>query len=233
MPLSQVRHIFFDLDHTLWDFETNSTNALSSLYDSHDLAGRKIPNKLRFLDHYKTVNEYAWGRYREGKMTKAVLRTYRFEKTLTAFGVNDAVLAEKMASEYLEISPYQKTLMPGAIEVLEHLQSQYALHIITNGFEEVQHIKLEQSGLAPFFKEIITSEQVNARKPSPIIFDHSLKRGNCSAEESLIIGDNLEADILGGRAAGWKTIFYNPHQTPHNEKLEFEVAHLNELKALL
>jgi len=228
--LKRYKHLFFDLDHTLWDFEKNSAEALFEVYVSYKLKERGVEDFKRFHLRYIHHNEFYWSKYRLGLVDKSTLRVERFHQTLKEFGLNSRNLAKGMEEDYLSISPYKQNLFPGAMEVLSHLGKNHRMHIITNGFNEVQFIKLRQSGLEPFFEEVITSEQVGARKPSPHIFEVAIKRANAKLEESCMIGDNLEADIQGAINVGMDHVFFNPI----GQKREIEVTHeIRELKELL
>jgi putative hydrolase of the HAD superfamily len=168
-----------------------------------------------------------------GNIHKKVLRSMRFYKTLAHFGCNDAYLASQMGDMYLDISPKKTALLPNAIEVLDYLAGKYVMHIITNGFEEVQHTKLECAGLAPYFDLIMTSELASARKPDPIIFQLAMLKTGATAPDSLMIGDDLIADIGGARSLWMDQVFYNPEGLAHSEEVTHEITDLIELKTLL
>ena len=167
-------------------------------------------------------------------VTKEKLRHGRFYDALKEFGIDDAALAETMAQNYLDISPRKTTLFPAAIEVLAYLQKKYALHLITNGFAEVQWIKLEHSGLKPFFEHIIISEEVGTQKPDKAIFEIAMERAKTNTTECVMIGDNYNTDIVGAKSAGMDQIFFNPKK---NRSRRLEVTHeinsLLELKEIL
>lgn len=229
----KYEHIFFDLDHTLWDFKTNSRNALEQLHEEFILL--RSP-KLKFNDfyyRYVEVNDHWWQQYRMGKVGKQDLRGGRFRDTLQHFGITDEVLTETLAHEYTARSPYQTTLFPGAIETLETLVERgHILHIITNGFEEVQHIKLSESKLRTYFDQVITSEMVKARKPEPQIFDHAFKLSGAKPSESLMIGDSLIADIRGAELAGMDQVYFNPEGNKHDYSPTYEIRELEEMLEL-
>ncbi len=231
--VKKPEHLFFDLDHTLWDFETNSRLALADIYVLFGLEGRGIAEVAHFKTVYRGINEMLWKAYRMGNIRKNELRVLRFAKTLEHFGVRDLVLAEKIGDAYVEISPQKTTLMPNTLDVLDHLAGKYRMHIITNGFEEVQHIKLERSGLAGYFTEVITSEMASARKPDPEVFHLAMAMAGANAAASMMIGDDIEADVLGARNVGMHHVYYNPGQKPHEHALPFEIKDLDELRNLL
>jgi putative hydrolase of the HAD superfamily len=211
--LEAVEHIFFDLDRTLWDFETNSAETLTELYEEFGLAAKLHVDADTFIHEYKRINDIFWNDYRDGVITKEELRYARFEAAMKFFGHDDRQLASAIGEEYVWRSPRRTVVVPGAFEVLEYLKPKYRLHIITNGFEEVQHTKMQSSGLAPYFEEIINSETAGAKKPSPVIFNHALKRTGASAANSLMIGDHFEADIQGALDQGWKAVYFEPEDT--------------------
>jgi putative hydrolase of the HAD superfamily len=225
------KHIFFDLDRTLWDFDTNSRQALEELYAASDLEGRAPFDA--FLKVYQETNEMLWRAYRMGNVTKRSLRSLRFAKTLEHFGIRDAQLSERMGQAYIELSPKKTALLPNTIETLDYLSSRYKLHIITNGFEEVQHIKMEHSGLRPYFTEVITSERAAAKKPSPEVFLLAFHLAKATAPESLMVGDDLEADMAGARAVWMDHVYFNPDRRPHSEPVTHEISDLGELRNLL
>jgi putative hydrolase of the HAD superfamily len=227
------KHLFFDLDRTLWDFEKNSEQALLELIQYFKLEEKGIGTAQEFIRKYKAVNKHCWALYRKGQMEKAELRYRRFSETMESFGIRDEALAKSFGEGYIEISPKMTALVDGTTEVLNYLSEKYLLHIITNGFREVQYIKLENSGIGHHFDHIIISEDVGQKKPHRMVFDYALQRSGAKHRESLMIGDDLEADVLGARNAGWDQVFYNPEGIEHKEELVHEVKHLSELKTIL
>ncbi len=228
-----IKHIFFDLDRTLWDFEANSHQTLLELCTSHNLSDKGVEDYEAFIKNYKAHNEQLWDLYRVDKISQKDLRRERFERALVDYKIEDAELAAKIGEDYVAICPKKNKLFPYSIEVLEYLSQKYKLHIITNGFHEVQHIKLKHAGLIPYFDNIITSEQVGAKKPNPKIFNYALKKANTSAEESIMIGDDLEVDVLGAEEMGIQSIFFNPKKVKHNIDIVHEIFCLSELLVLL
>ena len=231
--MKKYKHIFFDLDHTLWDFETNSKQALQQIYDEQKLKERGIPIFENFHNRYVPINDRYWARYHNNIVSKEKLRLGRFHDTLKEFGVNDEALAETMAQSYIDISPKMTALFADAVEVLKYLQEKYTLHLITNGFAEVQWIKIEHSGLKPFFEHIIVSEEVGTQKPDKAIFEIAMERAKTNKDESIMIGDNYNTDIVGARNAGMDQIFFNPKKNRKREPVTFEISTLIELKEIL
>ena len=226
------KHIFFDLDRTLWDFETNSHETLLEICNKYNLRELGIESYPEFIKKYKHINEKLWDLYREDKITQKDLRRERFQQTLELYSIKDSNLSERVGEEYIEICPRKTKLYPHTFEILDYLKSKYQLHIITNGFHKTQHIKLEHSNLTPYFHQIITSEQVGVKKPNPRIFEFSLSKANASSEESIYIGDDLEVDILGCQNCGIDGVYFNPNQIAHKENPIYEINCLSELKEL-
>ncbi len=231
--MNKYKHIFFDLDHTLWDFETNSKQALRQIFEEQKLSERGVPSYEKFHSTYLPINDRYWARYHNQIVTKEKLRLGRFLDTLREFNIDDTALAETMAQSYLDISPKMTALFADAMDVLKYLQEKYALHLITNGFAEVQWIKIEHSGLKPFFEHIIISEEVNTQKPAKEIFEIAMERAKTTAAESVMIGDNYNTDIVGARNAGMDQIFFNPKKNRKREPVTFEITTLIELKEIL
>lgn len=227
-------HIFFDLDHTLWDFNANSRAALASLHADF-LKERKVKFDFKkFYYTYQDVNDLWWQQYRNGKVRKSELRNGRFRDTLHRFGILDEELTEVLATEYVARSPYQTRLFPGALEILDLLRHKgHRLSIITNGFEEIQHIKIRESGMTDHFDHIITSEQVDARKPDNRIFAHALETAGVDPKDSVMIGDSLEADIRGAERAGIDQVYFNPKGKGHDFNPTFEIRALHELEGII
>lgn len=236
IPLRLVKRyndLFFDLDRTLWDFDANSKLALSEIYHAYGLEERGIGDIHSFIEVYTDINEKMWKAYRMGNIRKAELRSLRFAKTLEHFGCRDLPLGAKIGDAYIDISPMKTGLMPNAADILEHLAGAYRLHIITNGFDEVQGTKLQQSGIARYFTEVITSEMAAARKPDPTVFLLAFAKAGATAATSLMIGDDLETDISGARNVGMDQVYFNPEGRIHQQEITFEIADLAQLKHLL
>ncbi len=231
MATKQYKHLFFDLDHTLWDFERNSELTLERLYNEYNLGQYNIPGLAEFVAAYNLHNDVLWERFRKGYIKREELRWKRFWLTLLDFKIADTALAHELSIAYLEILPTQTALMPHAKELLEHCHSKgcYTMHMITNGFEATQRLKLQFSGIASYFTHIITSEKSNSMKPHADIFEYALKAAGASPEESIMIGDALEIDILGAINAGWDQVYYNPAKAPHTRKPTYEVHQLADL----
>jgi putative hydrolase of the HAD superfamily len=219
------KHLFFDLDHTLWDFDKNSENTLKQLYDEYELVNRGIPDFKEFMQVYKVHNDRMWERFRNGFIKREELRWKRIWLTLLDFKLADTALAYEMSAAYLEILPTQTVLTPYAKDLLEHCKAKnYTMHLITNGFETTQWQKLQFSGIASYFGHVITSEKSNSMKPHREIFDYALSATNAKLEESIMIGDALEIDVMGAFNAGWDQLYYNPAKLAHERKPTYEVC---------
>lgn len=228
------KHIFFDLDHTLWDFESNSGATLQKLHSEFKLATLGIPDFEQFRITYELHNEKFWERFRKGFIKRDDLRWKRMWHTLLDFKIANNELAHKMSEIYLELLPQQGKLMPYTIDILDYcLAKNYQLHLITNGFEVTQWQKMRTSGIDHYFQKVITSESSNSMKPMPAIFEYAMNTTGAALEESIMIGDAIEADILGAQAYGMDQVYFNPYKKPHSEKPTYEISCLSELKALL
>lgn len=227
-------HLFFDLDRTLWDFERNSNETMQELAEEHRLSERGIPSLDEFLVYYYRINDQLWVDYREGRVDQATLRIERFRRAFEQFGVDDPDLIHRFGNDYVRMSPLKNNLVENTLEVLDYLkQKNYRLHIITNGFNEVQHVKIKNAGLSPYFEEIITSERAGNLKPHPEIFAFAELLTNAEKSACLMIGDSLEADVVGARNAGWGQVYFNPDRIPHQEELDHEIQGLIQLKDIL
>jgi putative hydrolase of the HAD superfamily len=223
-----VTDIFFDLDHTLWDFEKNSGLAFNEIFIELN-----FPFSLDvFLKFYNPINHAQWKLYRENKITQEDLRFNRLNKTFEKLNYSASIgLIDKISEQYITYLSTFPHLFEGAIELLEALKSRFRLHIITNGFDKVQQFKIENSGIKSFFEFVFTAEKVGFKKPHPEIFIQSLKTVNTTAEASIMIGDSFEADILGALNQGMQAIHFNSHNEEVHAKCPI-VYSLAELKAL-
>ena len=228
------KDLFFDLDHTLWDFETKSKETIQELYTTHRLAELGIVDFDGFYNTYSAHNHRLWDRYTKGFIKQEELRWKRVYLSLLDFKVANEPLAKEMAQAYLEILPNKKHLFPYTIEILDYLkQKDYKMHLITNGFESVQFKKIKNSGIADYFIEVITSESSNSLKPHKDIFEYALKNANATVTDSIMIGDNESADIQGGINVGMDTIFVNHIQTTPTIPATYTITHLKELETIL
>ena len=207
--MKNITDVFFDLDHTLWDFDRNSALAFKAIFK---LNGIDIDFQ-EFLEVYSPINFKYWKWYREDRVTKAQLRYGRFKKTFDALGVQvtDDVI-DKLSDDYIDYLPNHNHLFDNAIEVLQYLKGKYRLHIITNGFEEVQTKKLVNSKIDHFFEAVVTSESAGVKKPHSKIFKYAFAKAKTTPQQSFMIGDTYEADIIGAENVGMQTICFNYHK---------------------
>ena len=229
----KYKHIFFDLDRTLWDFDAAAEVAFERIYEKYDLKSLGIPSAHEFHEVYHPLNEQLWVQYRADQITKDYLNRTRFVLPLAHYGIHDTELADHLSEDYVYWSPRIVRLVPGTMELLDYLKPKYHLHLITNGFQEVQHTKLSGSGLEPYFETLTVSEEVGVKKPNPEIFLYALRKAHATVEESLMIGDEMAVDIDGARAAGIDQLFYNPNREVVEGERTFEVHDLLEVTDLL
>lgn len=229
----KITHLFFDLDRTLWDFEKNSQIALTQLYNDLGLT-RFTKHYLQFFNQYQSINKELWVLYGKNKITKEELRDRRFIQTFEALGIHDVALAKKMAQGYLDISPNQTALFPGTMETLSALKDAgYHLNIITNGFKEVQLHKIINSRLAPFFEEVICSDEIGVQKPDRRVFDEAIRRADADRRTSVMIGDDMKADVLGAEAAEIQAVLFDPNVKRRYDNEIRRIENLEELPMLL
>lgn len=222
-----LKHIFFDLDQTLWDFDLNSELAFKQCFENQNIQ----LDFSTFIKTYEPINESYWKLYAEGKVTKEQLKYARLRDTFTImqYAISDEAI-DVLAESYLEILPHFNHLHQGTIEILDYLHPKFKIHIITNGFNEVSFRKIELSGIAKYFDKIITSENAGAKKPNPLVFHYALNEAKAFPHDSIMIGDNFEADVKGALSVGMKAIHYNYLDKIVDEEVE-TIKHLTELKA--
>ncbi len=223
-----TKHIFFDLDHTIWDFDRNAQETLLELYEAYQLKTLGL-NSNEFIEKYTENNHNLWQKYHLGEITKEKLRQDRFRTTFIELGVKPELVPLQFEEDYVKISPTKTNLFAGAEKVLTYLQNKYQLHIISNGFKETTLIKMNLSGLNPYFTNVIISEDVGFNKPDKIVFEHAINKADAKIEESIMIGDSLEADIRGAQNFGMKAIFFNPLNVEQPADVEWQILHLEEL----
>lgn len=221
-------HLFFDLDHTLWDYEACSNETLEELWLAYNLNERGVP-LMNFLQKFSEINEELWRQLHAGEINKDVIRNDRFPMILSELAIADNGIAIKMQQEYINVCPTKPYLIDGALELLESISGKYGLHIITNGFDEIQGVKLRSGGIEHFFEEVITSGRAGYQKPEKQIFDYAIEKANAQHENSLMIGDNPISDIEGAYLAGIDQVFFNPDNQQCPVKPTLEIKSLREL----
>jgi YjjG family noncanonical pyrimidine nucleotidase len=229
MKNTNIKDVFFDLDHTLWDFDKNSEITFETIFNrNHPTIETKI-----FIEKYVPINQACWKLYQYDKITHDELRYNRLKHSFDAmdYAISDEEI-ESIAQEYIQLLPENNHLFDGAFEVLDYLDQKYKLHIITNGFAEVQYKKLKNSNIGSYFQTITNSEMAGVKKPNPIIFEYALDLAKAKKESSIMIGDCLEADVQGALDAGLDAIFFNGSNVKVEQKIK-QVNHLLELKKYL
>lgn len=235
MSSTQVKvykNLYFDIDRTLWDLETNSKLTLSQLVDRH--LPELTPRFSEFLDIFYVINEKLWLQYRDGEIKKEVLQGERFGRAFKKMGIEVPLIAKQFGDDFMKEAPLKTGLFPYTIEVLEYLKNKgYRMFLLTNGFTNVQIIKIRESKIEPFFEKMVTSENAGYQKPHKKIFEHALKTVNAKKHESIMIGDDLDNDIGGAKKFGMDTVFFNPGKVLHSSQPTFEINCLRELKRIL
>ncbi len=232
LAYQMIKHIFFDLDHTIWDFDKNAQETLTELYDQYGLENLGLCSCEAFIDTYTENNQLLWADYHMGRITKEVLRAERFHKTFIQLGVAPENVPHQFEDDYVRMSPTKKNLFEGSEKVLAYLQEKYTLHIISNGFKETTLTKMNLCDLNPYFSSVIISEDVGVNKPDPAIFEFALEKAAALKEESIMIGDSIEADIRGAQDFGIRAIFFNPLKKEKPEDVTEQITHLEELMIL-
>jgi len=227
------KHILFDLDHTLWDFEKNSTEALLEVYDHFQLSRHNKFTAVEFILKFKEVNASLWDQYNLNKIEKEYLRNERFKLTLEGLGIQENEIPPEIGEIYIQLCPVKPHVIPHSFEVLDYLKPKYKLHIITNGFDDVQDIKLSHSKLKNYFDFIFTSERAGHKKPSKEMFEKAIEWLGADPEECIMIGDNPVTDIQGAINASLDVIYFNPGNLPHSLPVTYEIRSLIELKNIL
>jgi putative hydrolase of the HAD superfamily len=229
MKHNHITDIFFDLDHTLWDFDQNSLLAFDRIFiESHPTINTQV-----FIEIYAPINQACWKLYQVDKITHEELRYERLKQSFDAinYTISDEAI-HKIANDYIDFLPNNNQLFEGAIEILDYLKPKYNLHIITNGFAEVQYKKITNSGIGNYFKTITNSEMAGVKKPNPKIFKFALSLAKANLETSIMIGDCIDADVNGAINFGMKAILFNESNVKIPENIE-QINHLLELKKYL
>lgn len=236
MPENKYKHIIWDLDHTLWDFNTNSANCLREILEESGLLAFPIKDADRFIKDYKKINSECWAAYRNGKMDKETLRFVRFQKALEKHGVSSREsyeIADKLGDAYVEKCPRKTSLISGTMEVLGYVKSKgYNQVILTNGFLESQETKMVNSGLRPYFSREFVSEVIGHKKPSPKVFRAVLEELEADVDECIMIGDSLESDIKGAENVKMDSIHFQPTGVK-SSLAKYNITDLTEIKEIL
>jgi len=231
--MPHYQHILFDLDHTLWDFEKNAEETLAELYDDFCLAELGSFTLQEFCRTFHHINYHLWHLHQTGVYNQVQLRAARFPMIFSELKVAEAEMPLSIAEAYLKACPTKTHVFPHTHSVLDYLSSQYQLHIVTNGFADVQLIKLQSAGIIQYFEHIVTSDDAGCCKPDPAIFQHTLELIGTMPQECMMIGDNPHSDIGGAQAVGIDCTFFNPLHTPHQLNVKYEIDCLSKLKGIL
>ncbi len=231
---NRYKHIFFDLDHTLWDFDQNANETLLEIHRLFKLEELGVHPFENFYNIYLTHNAILWDRYHKGFISGEELKWRRMWRTLLDFKIGDEKLAKDISAKFLEILPTKTMVFDYTFEILNYLQTRpYTIHVITNGFEKTQRSKLQNSSLTKYFTHIVSSESSNYVKPAKEIFEYAINKAGAKMEECIMIGDNQDADIQGAINAGMDSVFVNHIKAPVNVKALHTVYHLRELENIL
>ena len=227
-------HLFFDLDHTLWDFERNSSESLTEIYHSSSLMEHGVTSMELFIQSFLRINTKLWDDFDRGTLHHTYIRENRFRMVFAELGLECPSNHVEIGECYLNILPTKKHLLEGAMDILTYTESKgYKMHIVTNGFNEIQAKKIASSGIGRFFENVITFENANAKKPDPGIFEFALKCADASVDECIMIGDNWVADIMGAQQYGLDTVYYNPAGLKFDQHPTYDIRRLEELMLIL
>ena len=229
----KYKHLFFDLDHTLWDFDRNSAESIAELFETFRLADVGIASAAEFSRHFIAVNRQLWADYDRNIITHGYIRQNRFPMVFRSLGVDESAIQVDLNAEYLHLLPRKPHLLESARTVLDYLKGRYTMHIITNGFADIQAVKMDSAEISHFFTHVVTNGVIDAKKPDPVIFQYALEISGADVAESLMIGDNYEADILGAKGVGMDTVFYNTAGAVVGDPPTYDIRHWNELMAIL
>lgn len=231
--LMQYKNLFIDLDDTLWDIHRNGKECLKEIYRDYGYE-KFYPTFESYYNVYMPGNHHLWSLYRQGEITKETLVVERFLQPLREFGIDDPEYAKQLSDDFLERTTCKTRLINGTLELLEYLQPRYKMHILSNGFREVQFKKIENSGLKPYFDKVILSEDAGINKPHPDIFTYALKNTNSRRDQTIMIGDSWDADIVGAYQSRIAQIWLNPEGlTPAGFEPTYTVQTLAEIKEIL
>jgi putative hydrolase of the HAD superfamily len=231
--LKKYTHLFFDLDHTLWDYDRNVQESLSELFVQHSLTNAGIPDVDAFIKSFYAVNFKLWALYDVGEISKESLRETRFKLIFEHAGVNPDRVSRDLEEDFMHRTSSKPHVLPYTKEVLAYLRPHYGLHIISNGFNESQFKKMEASGLTPFFDLVVTSETTGHKKPDPRIFQYAMEQLRTVHTDCIMIGDNPNSDILGAIRAQIDNVYFDPHFKGIEHKPTYTIRHLKELESFL
>ena len=231
--MQKYKHLFIDLDDTLWDIHQNSKECLEEIYNDYGY-NNYYETFHDYYNVYMPSNHHLWGLYREGKIDKDELIVERFLVPVREFGIDDAVYAKNLSDDFLERTTLKTKLVDGTMDLLNYLKPKYQMHILSNGFREVQYKKIENSGLSPYFDKIILSDEIGINKPHAQFFTHALQKTNAAHSETIMIGDSWDADIVGAYNSNIDQLWFNPEgHSPNVFTPTYCVKTLYEIKGIL
>jgi putative hydrolase of the HAD superfamily len=230
--MKTYEHIFFDLDHTLWDFSANCAETLTDLYERHQLHRLDIPLP-EFITRYREINDRMWDDLHRGKVTIEEIRNHRFVQTFQLFGLDASHVPTGLDEQFISLCPTKSNVFPHTHAILDYLSEKYVMHILTNGFRETQRTKLQSAGLDHYFEHVIHADESGYMKPDKRMFDYALQTAKIETHQCIMIGDDLYADVLGAKNVGMDQVFVNRLGTKHNEILTYEIDCLSTLKTFL
>ncbi len=231
--MKKYKHLFFDLDHTLWDYDKNVKESLSELFETFQLVNCGISCSNTFVEAFYQINFKLWAMYDLGQIDKITLRDQRFKLIFEKAGMLNPIIPVDFEDSFMQVTSSKRHLLPYSFEILNYLKPNYKLHIITNGFNESQALKMTSSGLTPYFDLIVTSETTGHKKPDPRIFKYAMDRLGVKCHDCLMIGDNPNSDILGAINSNIDNVYFDPHQNGIEHKPTYTIKHLRELENLL
>lgn len=231
--MKNYQHLFFDLDHTLWDYDRNVRESLSELFHIYSLQDVGIPTFEQFFSSFHEVNFQLWDDYNLGKIDKQGLRRERFPRIFAHAGGDPNAIPAPFEEDFMHRTSSKPHLFPHSKEILDYLRKSYRVHLITNGFDESQAKKMRSSGLTGYFELVVTSETTGYKKPDPRIFHYALEQLNTVPSACLMIGDNPNSDILGAQRADIDQVYFNPEGKTSTIQATYEIRHLQELEQLL
>ncbi|WP_215225320.1 YjjG family noncanonical pyrimidine nucleotidase [Echinicola shivajiensis] len=231
--MKKYRHLFFDLDHTLWDYDRNVQESLSELYEVYSLENLGVPSNYDFYKAFIKVNHGLWDYYDKGKIDKITLRKERFRRIFDQLGAHKIEVPVEMEEDFMHRTSSKPHLFPYSKEILEYLKEKYDLHIITNGFDESQAKKISASGINNYFKLIVTSETTGHKKPDKRIFEYAMRQLATYSEECLMIGDNPISDVEGAKSASIDQVYFNPKGLDIGVEATYTIQGFKELEKFL
>lgn len=231
--MSRYKHIFFDLDHTLWDYDANAAESLQELFDHYQLDALGLFSPDQLVSTFLQVNDELWNLYNQSKIQRADIRARRFPSIFERLGAQAAHVPSDIEPRYIALTPTKEKTFENAHHILDYLANHYELHVITNGFNDIQSTKLKSSGLENYFDVIVTSETTGFRKPDKEIFELAMNTAKAHVSESIMIGDNLDSDIAGAQGVGMDHVWFNPTQKISHFTVQHEIQNLIELKSIL